>query len=294
MASMASKNKASTSQKNETSIIDQKSMVMDGKVYNISDVKNGITSGFNNSSGLKAVEPELLNFTQLGNSIDSFSLKDCVLTSNFKIDVAYKCITNSLAMNNAKKANKIQKVKLSDVTYFIVPKVKPGAIKNVVSYNRFMAICIAAIRVNITKNIYSWEKNEYVEVRVENHSVPEGVGNKLALACGFGEDHDLYWFYASGFEFTFEFYPIEVICCVLMRIENAESFKLDKMDELDLVKNLASQIAKKGSPEQVIADLGTENIKKKYNEYNNERTDQLGIRRAKDTLDLLKDMLKKF
>nr|QCY49488.1 nucleocapsid [Emaravirus idaeobati] len=289
---MATMSKAGSSNKSKNSGSDLKSIVVDGKTYNINDVKDGITKDFNNNGNLKAVEPILVNFDQLTTSTDAFNIKECISTSNFQLQTCYKCITNSLAMNNAKKANKVQKVQLSDVTYYIVPKVKPGAIKNVISYNRFMAICIAGIRVNLTKKIYDWNKHDYVAANTETLQVPDGVGNKLALSCGMDEGHDLYWFYASGFEYTFDLYPVEVICCVMLRLANAEEFKLNKVDDLDLVKNLASQIGKKGQIDDVLNSIGIDTISEAYAKYNSTRTDLVSVKRIKDTLSSLQDILK--
>lgn len=281
----------STSSEKKGTGANSKNVVVDGKSYQLNDVVDGITTGFSNNVGLKTVDPVLVGFNQLTTGLDSFNLADCISTSNFNINMAYKCITNSLSMNTAKKNGLIQKVKLSNTTYFIVPKLKPSPVKNVISFNRFMAICIGAIRLNLTKMCYNWEKNEYISTGLPDHTIPEGVGNKLALSCGFDENHDLYWFYASGFEFTFAMYPIEAICCVMMRLENTGEFKLEKMDELDLVKNLAAQISKKGTIISVIEKLGYENIIRKYNEYNSARTEQIGIKRTKDALGILRDLI---
>ncbi|DAZ87274.1 nucleocapsid protein [Arceuthobium sichuanense virus 1] len=270
------------------------SVVVDGKAYNINDVKNGITNKFSNSHNLVPYEPVLVNFDQLNVNADSFKLTECISSSNFRLEVAYKCITNSKAMSDAKKAGKIQKIQLSDVTYFIVPKVKPGAIKNVISYNRFMAICIAAIRLNLTKQKYNWDNHQYSAIKeVKTLNIPDGVGNRLALACGFDSNHDLYWFYASGFEFTFELFPVEVICCVMMRLANKDEFNLSKLGEEDIVKNLAAQIGKKGPIESIIKDIGFELITETYKKYMSNRSELISTKRIKDALGLLQELLQK-
>ncbi|CAD0281687.1 nucleocapsid protein [Common oak ringspot-associated virus] len=241
--------------------------------------KNGLkyTKDFGNRSQKEAQAVEFFPLSGLQRSNDGFSM------INYKMVNAktmYQMITNSEKMNQAKKAGTIQKVENfggtdETKTLYITPNLQNSDKVNVVSFNRAMAICINSIMVGLYNQIFDWSLKDYKNVaqgttaatNLEIHkklAESDMYGNKLALAIGMQKDHRLYWFYATGYEYTFDNFPAEVIATTIFRVRNREALKLTKITIDDIIKSTATQASKHGGISSVIQTVGQTRIMKVY------------------------------
>nr|WCL16049.1 nucleocapsid protein [Ailanthus crinkle leaf associated emaravirus] len=229
-------------------------------------------------------------------STDSFNLE------NYKgvfVDVALSMITNSEMMNRAKKNKVVQKIeKFSAESYistlFIVPELQSSDKVNILSYNRAMAVCIYTLRMIQTKRYFDWNNYVYVDTKINLDLDVDTTkhGNKLALSVGLNHDHPFHWFYASGYEYTFEFFPAEVIAMTLFRVKHKHELKLEKMEIDELIRSTASQIAKKGKIVDIIRKIGVQTIRNYYDEIINNRMENLSSVRISEFKSAVEDLFK--
>nr|WCR76264.1 nucleoprotein [Alfalfa ringspot-associated virus]WCR76265.1 nucleoprotein [Alfalfa ringspot-associated virus]WCR76266.1 nucleoprotein [Alfalfa ringspot-associated virus] len=232
----------------------------------------------------KDVEVIPFEFSGMTTTIDKFRLHDFLIKNHAKLSVAYKMITDSLAMNKLKKRGVVQKVDLfKDFDLIIIPSMKPvDGIKNAVTYNRAMALAVAIVRYNLTGKRYDWDNHVYITKDVKEKFVPPAdCGNKIALSMGLQQEHDLYWFVAAGFEQTFDMYPVEALGVALFRLAYKDSLRLSKMDDIDIMKTVLAQMSKRGNIEEVFNKLGPSNIASTINDLASSRKDVAEIRFSK-------------
>ncbi|QAB47309.1 putative nucleocapsid protein [Emaravirus cordylinae] len=269
----------------EHNITDIREVNIHGKKFKVSDGLQG--SRLNNFTDVT-----YNTLTELALTSDPYKITDYM--GNISISECYKIITNSEKMNRAKKAGNIQRVKglHNDVSVFnIVPNAQPSNIFNTLSYNRFMAIPIAAIRLNRTSHSYDWDKHEYVNKGPKVVEPGLDQGNKLALAIGMSPDHDYYWFYATGYEYTFDMFPIEVIATTIFRVKHREELKLTKMQNEDIVRATASQMFKKNANiKDLFEKLGVARIKTEYQKLCDNRTTSITVKKTTDFMNELENI----
>lgn len=257
--------------------VDEKRPEIKIEFTNVKTMKDGIKYcvDFTNKQGI-VPETAVMKELALVKRADSFQLKNY---RKVNLEVCYEVVTNSLIMNDLKRKSIVQTVNEFSSrdeikTMYIVPDLAEQDKINVVSFNRFMAVCTSAIRVSQFGKIYDWTKDQYVKVTESTRFEIDNskYGNKLALAIGMPVDHPYYWFYTTGYEYTFEYFPIEVVAMTIFRLKNQDSLKLKNMKVENIVKATTAQIAKKGSLLSVMEKLGKERILEQYNIINSNRT----------------------
>lgn len=215
------------------------------------------------------VSPDLV-LTPFVNTQDTFKIKDHV--GGVNIQSAYSIITKSEELNRKKKMGTLQKFInfRKNTTYYVIPNMKPSEAFNMISFNRFMAISIATIRLSTTGVAFNWSSSGY-EVQTSGGKpmkkitdIPEGAINKLAMSAGFAQDHEYHWFYSNGYEYTFEMYPAEVIALTLFKLKHQKELNIKDMDMKQIAKATANQMAKKGKVENVLEIVSKEEILKQY------------------------------
>lgn len=227
-------------------------------------------------------------------SVDGFSLKSLLASDGWRIVVAYQCVTNSEQLNNNKKNNKTQKFRLFTFDIIVIPGLKPNKSKNVVSYNRFMALCIGMICYHKKWKVFNWTKKSYEDnTSTIDFNEDADFMNKLAMSAGFSKEHKYHWFYSTGFEYTFDIFPAEVIAMSLFRWSHRVELKIKYSHESDLVAPMVRQLTKKGTISDVMDTVGKSTIAKRYEEIVKDRSSTGIGTKYNDVLDEFKEIIKK-
>nr|QQO58790.1 P3 nucleocapsid [Emaravirus tritici] len=239
------------------------------KVFTAKKITNGLVS-----AGDLDTEVSNFKYAKLEDSTsDSFSITTLLGTENWNLLTAYQCMTNSEFLNNAKKNGKTQQFKLFDFSLIVIPGLKPNKSRNVVSYNRFMAVCIGMICFHNSWKVFNWKNKKYMDstsnIRFE---ASDEFLNKLAMSAGFSKEHKYHWFYATGYEYTFEVFPAEVIAMTLFRWAHKDELKIKSKHESELVAPMVRQILKKGTIDEVMKLVGKAKIAEKYAEIVEDRS----------------------
>lgn len=230
-------------------------------------VAKKITNGLVKSVDL---DTDVTNFTYTkleDSTSDSFSLKSLLTSKSWSLLTAYQCMTNSEVLNNLKKNGKTQQFKLFDFSLIVIPGLKPNKSRNVVSYNRFMSVCIGMTCFHNNWQVFNWSSKQYIDNTSNiDFTVSDEFMNKLALSAGFSKEHKYHWFYSTGYEYTFEIFPAEVIAMTLFRWSHKDELKIKTKNESELVAPMVRQILKQGSVEEVMKTVGKSTIAEKYDE----------------------------
>nr|QGT41787.1 nucleoprotein [Emaravirus tritici] len=253
-----------------------------------------IKDGFVTSSDIETTVHDFSYEKPDLSSVDGFSLKSLLSSDGWHIVVSYQSVTNSERLNNNKKNNKTQRFKLFKFDIIVIPGLKPNKSKNVVSYNRFMALCIGMICYHKEWKVFNWSKKEYEENKnTIDFTEDDDFMNKLAMSAGFSKEHKYHWFYSTGFEYTFDIFPAEVIAMSLFRWSHRVELKIKYEHESDLVAPMVRQVTKRGNISDVMDIVGKDIIAKKYEEIVKDRS-SIGIgTKYNDILDEFKDIFNK-
>nr|AML03175.1 nucleoprotein [Wheat mosaic virus]AML03184.1 nucleoprotein [Wheat mosaic virus] len=253
-----------------------------------------IKDGFVTSSDIETTVHDFSYEKPDLSSVDGFSLKSLLSSDGWHIVVAYQSVTNSERLNNNKKNNKTQRFKLFTFDIIVIPGLKPNKSKNVVSYNRFMALCIGMICYHKKWKVFNWSNKRYEDNKnTINFNEDDDFMNKLAMSAGFSKEHKYHWFYSTGFEYTFDIFPAEVIAMSLFRWSHRVELKIKYEHESDLVAPMVRQVTKRGNISDVMDIVGKDIIAKKYEEIVKDRS-SIGIgTKYNDILDEFKDIFNK-
>nr|WGG93563.1 nucleoprotein [Callicarpa mosaic-associated virus 1] len=222
---------------------------------------------------------------------DGYNLKE--LMKVFDSKVALQSITNSDLMNQKKKNQIVQRVVSGNQTYFIVPDVRPNKSTNAMSFNRYMAVCIATVCMHKGWSVYRTTARKYEAVANINPNelkIDDSFGNKLAYSAGFNRDHKYHWFYTTGYEYTFPAFPAEVIAMTMFKWAHRAELKLASMDPVDIVGPTIRQIVKMGDFKRVVDEVGTGTIKKRYIEIIENRRGVVTDERYQEIVDIFKNI----
>nr|AEO88239.1 putative nucleocapsid protein [Emaravirus cercidis] len=243
------------------------------KTLQFTNVKDGVALSSTNSAGMVPTVFPSTAFIGSAPGDSDFDITKYVGVGSVDICAAY--LSNSQELKKEVIKSGMVEVKIAtNYSLFVCNELQATSVVNAVSFNRACAIMSFQILRHTIQEVYDWEKNSVVAIKINEPKSPnQSYINQVAGQMRLQPDNPYYWMVVPGYEFLYDVFPIETIALTIVRLECRKVLNIpDSMTNSDIVSSLVAKINRRNNLTKhtitdVIKQLGVEQIKSMYDSF---------------------------